>query len=360
MLVASLLVLAGLSTLLVGGSAVVGGSVRLAEKYRVSPAVIGLTVVAFGTSAPEMAVSVLAAAGGNPDIALGNVFGSNIFNTLVVIGAAAWVAPLVLSTRTLRREIPICLAANAVVLGLCWTHHFLSTWEAMALLTSLLFFLGWCVWSAREEQEASVTEGERLPLGPMAVAFLATCAAAQMGHGWSWTVAMVLGCCFLAWFLEPDPLEEPNQKLLWVYVMASIGLLVGGADLLVAGALDIGISVGIEEAVLGLTVVAIGTSAPELVTSLVAMRQGSPELAVGNALGSNLFNLLGVVGLAGVVRAFDVAPRLISVDGWIALGAVALLPILSRRTGRLERGHGRLLVAAWGVYTVILLVMELA
>jgi cation:H+ antiporter len=360
MLIASMLVLAGLSTLLVGGSAVVGGSVRVAEQYRVSPAVIGLTVVAFGTSAPEMAVSVLAAAGGNPGIALGNVFGSNIFNTLVVIGAAAWVAPLLLSTRTLRREIPICIAANGVVLGFCWTHAFLSTWEAMALLTGLLVFLAWCVWSAKKEQATSAMEMERLPLGPLVLAFLTTCAAAQMGHGWSWTVGAVLGCCFLVWFLEPDPHEASNQKLLWVYVMASIGLLVGGANLLVAGALDIGLTLGIEEAVLGLTVVAIGTSAPELVTSLVAMRQGSPELAVGNALGSNLFNLLGVVGLAGVVRAFDVPLRLITVDGWIALGAVALLPILVRKTGSLARGHGRFLVAAWVAYTTILLVMELA
>ncbi len=359
MVVASLLVLAGLSTLLVGGGAVVGGSVRLAEQYKVSPAVIGLTVVAFGTSAPEMAVSVLAAAGGNPGIALGNVFGSNIFNTLVVIGAAAWVAPLLLSTKTVRREIPICLLANTAVLGLCWTHSFLSTWEAMGLLTALLLFLAWYVWSAEKAPEATESEQDRLALGPLIVAFLATCAAAQLGYGWTWTAAGVLACSFLAWFLEPDPLEAPNQKLLWIYVMASIGLLVGGADLLVEGALGIGTTLGIEEAVLGLTVVAIGTSAPELVTSLVAMRQGAPDLAVGNALGSNLFNLLGVVGLAGVVRAFEVPMRLITVDGWIALGAVALLPLLSRRTGSLERGHGRFLVGAWVVYTTILLVMEL-
>ncbi len=362
MVVSLLLVGAGLAALLVGGTAVVSSSVTLAHRLGVSAAVIGLTVVAFGTSAPEMAVSVLASIQGNPGIAVGNVFGSNIFNILVALGAAACIAPVVLEPRVLKKEVPICLAANLLVLGFAFTGNRLNTWEGFDLVIALFIFLLWCVRNAQNSPVASSEpESERAPLAGILFACGSAIALSGTDAGWDWAIAGLLIGGVLVWFLEPDPESQgpTSSATLWFYLAAAISMLITGAELLVRGATDIGFSLGISEPVIGLTVVAIGTSAPELATSLLAAKRGELGLAVGNALGSNLFNLLGVLGFAALVRAVPVEPRFIMFDGWLAFGSVLLLPVLARRAGVLERRHGALMVGCWIAYTISLVVFAI-
>ncbi|MEE2750401.1 MAG: calcium/sodium antiporter [Myxococcota bacterium] len=362
MVVSLLLVGAGLAALLVGGTAVVSRSVSLAHRLGISAAVIGLTVVAFGTSAPEMAVSVLASVQGNPGIVVGNVFGSNIFNILVAIGAAACIAPVVLEPAVLRREVPICIAANLVVLVFAITGGRINTWEGFDLVVALFIFLIWCVRKAKKNpEEPSESDSERAPLAAILFTVGTTLVLSQTDSGWDWGIAGLLIGTILVWLLEPDPQSEqpPLSATLWLYLAAAISILITGAELLVRGATDIGVSLGISEPVIGLTVVAIGTSAPELATSIVAAKRGELGLAVGNALGSNLFNLLGVLGLAALVRAVPVELRFVTIDGWLALGSVVLLPIMARRAGVLERRHGTLMVGLWLAYTLSLVVIAL-
>jgi len=362
MVVSLLLVGAGLAALLVGGTAVVSSSVTLAHRLGISTAVIGLTVVAFGTSAPEMAVSVLASIQGSPAIAVGNVFGSNIFNILVAIGAAACIAPVVLDPAVLRKEVPICLAANLVVIGFAITGGRINTWEGFDLVIGLFIFLIWCVRNARQDpQSSSNPESDRVPLAGILFTVGSALVLSRTAIGWDWAITGLLIGTVLVWFLEPDPdtNRPPASTTLWIYLAAAISILITGADLLVRGATDIGLGLGISEPVIGLTVVAIGTSAPELATSIVAARRGELGLAVGNALGSNLFNLLGVLGLAALVRAVPVEPRFVIIDGWLAFGSVLLLPILARRAGVIERQHGKVMVGCWVVYTLSLVVIAL-
>ena len=363
MLVSILLVGAGLAALLVGGTAVVSSSVTIAHRLGISAAVIGLTVVAFGTSAPEMAVSVLASFQGNPGIAVGNVFGSNIFNILVAIGAAACVAPVVLEPSVLRKEVPICIAANLVVLVFAFTGGRINTWEGFDLVIALFVFLLWCVRTAQNNPAEidAEPESERAPLPALLFAGGSALVLSRTDVGWDWAIIGLVVGLVLVWFLEPDPQsEKPNSSAsLWIYLAAAIGILITGAEVLVRGASEIGANMGISEPVIGLTVVAIGTSAPELATSLIAARRGELGLAVGNALGSNLFNLLGVLGFAAFVRAVPVEPRFVTIDGWLALGTVVLLPLLARRAGVLERSHGIMMVGCWVLYTLSLVVFAL-
>jgi len=294
----------GVVALVVGAESLVRGSSRLAARSGLSPVVIGLTVVAFGTSAPELAVSIGAAAGGESEIALGNVIGSNIANVLLVLGLSAVVGGgLAVAQRIVRVDVPIMILLSALVLILGLDGR-IGRLDGALFVAILIVYLVWTVRSAVGDQDADEDHD-----GVADAATLASEYSSALGR------------------------EKIRGSSLWrdlLYVVGGLALLVVGAQSLVTAATDIARALDISELVIGLTVVAVGTSLPEIATSVVAAARGQRDMAVGNAIGSNLFNILAVLGITGVVspvivssgaRGFDL-PFMLAV-------AVACLPIFA-------------------------------
>ncbi len=323
--VAVVSVLVGLVLLVGGGDVLVRGAAGIAERFGTPPLVIGLTVVAMGTSSPELAVTVGAAVTGAGDVALGNVVGSNLFNLLVVLGLTALVGGLHVDRALLKVEAPLLVVLTGLVL--LAARDGLQQWEGGLLLVGAVVFVLALVARARRMTRAAVP---------------AVGAAAGPG--------------------EPDPLAEPaGQRRLAVdvgLVVLGLALLTGGAQLLVGGATDIASGLGVPQVVIGLTVVAAGTSLPELATSLVAAARGQRDIAVGNVLGSNLLNLLVVLG-AGVAASrggIAVDPAVAAEDlPALLLAQVVVLPMLWTRA-RVGRFEGLLLLLGFGAYVSVLLV----
>jgi cation:H+ antiporter len=298
--------LAGMALLYAGGELLVGGASRLALRANVSPLTVGLTVVAFGTSAPELVVSLNAVAAGMNDIAVGNVVGSNICNVLLVLGATALVRPIAIHVKLLRLDVPL-LVACSLLLPLLLVDDRLSRPEAVAMLVMLAAYVGFNLWEARRERPD----------------------------------------------LEAAGLIEDGSSS-GASAWAGDAALVAGSDCFVDGAVGIAGSLGISQAVIGLTVVAVGTSLPELATSILAALRGRSDLAIGNVVGSNVFNILCILGTAGTVH-----PLTRGGVGWTDLGvmagsAVLLVPlILSGMV--LGRGEGLLGLVAYFVYVFVCL-----
>lgn len=309
--------------LLTGGAEfLVRGASRLAVAGGISPLVVGLTVVAFGTSAPELAVTVGAAYTGEADVALGNVVGSNIANVLLILGLAAVVAPLAVSQRLVRQEVPLVIGASVLVLLLALDGR-VGRLDGLLLFAGLLVYLVYAVRQSRRERPVEQ-------------------AAAQ-------DALVDLGLA--------DTRRRRGEWLLDVATaLLGLVLLVLGADWLVDGAVAAAAALGVSELVIGLTVVAVGTSLPELATSVLASFRGEREIAVGNAVGSNLFNLLAVLGLGSVLAPAGIAvPRAaLTFDLPVMIAvAVACLPIFF--TGhRIARGEGWLFLAYYVAYTLYL------
>ncbi len=300
----------GLALLVAGGELLVRGAVRLAAAYGVPPLVVGLTVVAFGTSAPELMVSVAAVRSGAGDLALGNVLGSNVFNTLFILGASALVAPLVVSRRVVRVEVPVMIAISALALGLAADGR-LGVLDGSLLIAVVVAYTAWLLRSARTDDGSE------------------TSADGDHGRG--------------SWYHAP------------LIALAGLALLVVGARQLVAGATSLALSLGVGEDVVGLTIVAAGTSLPEVAASLVATARGHRDVAVGNVLGSNVFNLTAILGTATVAGGgMTVATGLLTFDFVVMLAAaVACLPIVY--TGhRIARWEGALFLAYYTAYVAYL------
>jgi cation:H+ antiporter len=314
-----LLVLVGMAILAAGGEALVRGAVSLARLLRVSTAVIGLTIVAMGTSAPELAVSLLAAAQGKGDIAIGNVVGSNIFNVAMIVGLAALAIPLVVHLTAIRLEWPFMFVILAVGMLLA-RDGVVDRLEGAFLLVALAVFSGYMVRVARAES-ASSGGGE-----------IEAAVESRTVRSANAQVAIDAGL-----------------------VALGVGLLVAGASVLVRGAVAIAELAGLSERVIGLTIVAAGTSLPELATSIVAARKNQPDIALANVIGSNIFNIAGILGVVALVTPQSVNAEVIRFDMWWMLGyALILWPIM--RTGwRVSRLEGGLLVAGYGVYLWMLL-----
>ncbi len=314
------LILAGLAALVAGGELLVRGATNLAAAARISPLVIGLTVVAFGTSAPELAVTIQAAWAGSPELAVGNVVGSNIANVLLILGISALIAPLVVQSRVVRIDVPLMVAAS-VGLWLLALDGSVSWREGALLFAVLVGYIVWSVFEGRSEG-AEVQEEFAEALTPKDQSVLT-----HLGK----QVALVVG---------------------------GLVVLVVGARLLVSGASDIARQLGVSELVIGLTVVAVGTSLPELVASVIASLRGQRDIAVGNVVGSNLFNLLGVLGLGAVVApgGIPVSDQVVRLDLPIMIAtALACLPIFftGRRISRLEGGLFLGYFVAYTAYVVM-------
>lgn len=295
------LVAGGLVLLFLGGEMLVRGAVGLAGKLGVSPLLIGLVIVGFGTSAPELMVSLDAALQGQPDIAVGNVVGSNIANILLVLGVAALIYPIHCPAKVVYRDGMAMLAASLVLVGLGITGHIVA-WQGGLMLATMLAFIGYSYWSEKYRMAPS---GE------------------LHQH-------------------EAEEFENASRPLWLNVTILGVGLvaIMGGASMLVDGATTIARAAGISEAVIGLTLVAIGTSLPELATSVIAALRKHTDVAIGNVLGSNMFNILSILGITALVTPVPINPAIMN-DIWIMLGvAVLLLPVLltGHRVDRVEAG----------------------
>ncbi|MCU0968535.1 MAG: calcium/sodium antiporter [Rubrivivax sp.] len=316
-----LLFLAGLAALIVGANLLVRGASKLALSFGISPLVVGLTIVAFGTSAPEMAVSVGAVLNGQGDVAVGNVVGSNIFNVLFILGLSALITPLVVNIQLIRQEVPIMIGASllALALGLDRRISWLDGAVLFGLLIAYTVFL--IVQSRRETQAAQDEYAEEVK-------------PAEKG---AWDASL------------------PAQIAL---VVAGLVALVVGSEWLVTAAVAFARALGVSDLVIGLTIVSAGTSMPEVAASITAAIKGERDIAVGNVVGSNTFNILGSLGLAGIVAGADgiaLAPALLAFDIWVMLAvALACLPVFL--TGReIARWEGGVFVAYYVAYVTYLI-----
>lgn len=313
------LILAGLLALAGGGEALVRGATRLARLAGVTPAVIGLTVVAMGTSLPELVVSAMSAIRGTPDIAVGNVVGSNIFNVTLILGLTALVLPLPVHGSAVRLEWPFMFGVSILVVLLAGDGE-LSRLEGAALVTLLVTFTWYMVRLARLEvrgQEALDFEAEAEQRS-----------GRQLGRR----------------------MTVPAS-----YTLAGVLLLVLGGRLLVDGSVALARLAGLSERIIGLTIVAAGTSAPEVATSIAAALRRHTDVAVANIIGSNIFNLLAILGLTSLLLPIPVAREFLRVDMvWMLGTSLLLLPVML--TGRrVRRRDGALLLAAYGLYMAVLI-----
>lgn len=315
-----LLVAAGFLVLILGGESLVRGASGIALLARIAPAVVGLTVVAAGTSMPELVVSVRSAWIGSPGLAVGNIVGSNIFNIGAIIGLAALVRPLRIHGVSLVREWPVMLLAS-MLLHLLARDGLLDRLEGFFFLTALVAFAGYLVWVVRGEQATGAVAGSTEELS--------TASFGRVG--------------------------APAIALNSIAILVGMGLLAGGAHLLVAGAVGIASGFGVSDTIIGLTIVAAGTSTPELITSLVAARRGQDDIAVANVIGSNIFNVLAVGGGAAVILPLEVPAQVIEYDDLWMLGfSVVLWPLM--RTGhQVSRKEGALLLVGFIAYMLSLI-----
>jgi len=323
MLIDSLLVLAGLVLLVGGAESLVRGASGIALLARVPPAVVGLTIVAAGTSMPELVVSVQAALEGSPGLSMGNVVGSNIFNIGFILGLTALLRPLRILGNTVRFEWPVMMLA-AVLLHLLVRDSVVDRWEGGFLLMSMVAFTAYAVWLGRK----GVAAVEQTEFAQLTTASFGRSGKAATG-------------------------------LNVAAVAAGVGLLGAGSTALVRGAVGVASSLGVSDTVIGLTIVAAGTSMPELVTSLVAARRGQDDIAVGNVVGSNIFNVLGIIGIVGLIRPLPVPREIIAWDDWWMLGASALLFPLMRTDMTIKRFEGALLLAGFATYMALLILRSM-
>lgn len=312
--------LAGLVILTLGADVLVRAASALALAMRVSPLVVGLTIVAFGTSAPELVVSAQAALTGQADIALGNVVGSNIFNVLFILGASALITPLVVAQQLVRFDVPVMIALS---LGVWWlgSDGAIGRGDGVLLLAGLLAYTAWCIRSGAQEPPAVEQEYQE-----------------------------AIGA------LGPDTGARSRVWRDLVLTAVGLGLLVLGSRLFVEAAIEIARTLGVSELLIGLTLVAAGTSLPEVATSLVAAIKGERDIAVGNVVGSNIFNILGVLGLAGTIgpQGVGVAAAALEFDIPVMTAvAMACLPVCF--TGhRINRWEGGVFLGYYVAYVAYL------
>ncbi|MDR9501596.1 MAG: calcium/sodium antiporter [Desulfurivibrionaceae bacterium] len=307
----------GLALLVWSADRFVEGSAVTARYFGMPPLLIGMVVVGFGTSAPEMVVSAISAWQGNPGIALGNAYGSNITNIALILGLTALISPIAVHSQVLRKELPILTAITALAAWQVWDGE-ISRLDALVLLGLFAGLMAWTIWQGMQKK-ADALAGE---------------------------MAQELA-------LRAMPLR---RAVIWLGV--GLLFLVASSRLLVWGAVEIAHAFGVGDMVIGLTIVAIGTSLPELASSLIATRKGEHDIALGNILGSNLFNTLAVVGIAGTIQPMTVGPEVFSRDIMVmAILTVSLFVVGYgiRGPGRINRFEGAALLACYLGYTAYLL-----
>lgn len=315
-------IILGLGLLVWSAERFVEGSAATARHFGMPPLLVGMVIVGFGTSAPEMVVSALASAQGNPGIALGNAYGSNITNIALILGLTALISPIAVHSRVLRKELPILTAVTALA-AFQIRDGKLSSMDAWTLLA---IFGGLMAWTIRQGlRQGTDTLGAEM--------------ARELDA-------------------HPMPLGRAFSRLL-----LGLLLLVASSRVLVWGAVEIARSLGIADLIIGLTIVAVGTSLPELASSIMAARKGEHDIALGNVIGSNLFNTLAVVGLAGVIHPVAAGPEVFSRDMGVMGGLTVALFAVGygfRGAGRINRLEGAVLLAVYAGYTALLVMTVFA
>jgi cation:H+ antiporter len=305
-----LMILGGLVLLFFGGEGLIKGAVSLARNFGLSKLLVSAVIVGFGTSMPEMTVSVGAALKGASDIAIGNVVGSNIANILLIVGVSAILYPIFIAGSAVKRDTLVMLAASLVLCGLALTGK-------IGFLAGLLMFgalLAYIVWTYSQDKKKDSETAQHIEQD-----------------------------------IEGDPQLSPLKA--WVFAIAGLGLLVGGAYILVEGAVSIARDFEISEAVIGLTIVAVGTSLPELATAVVAAYRKHSDVIIGNILGSNIFNILSILGITAMISPIPVAEQIANYDVWIMLGVTVVLSLYLLRGLTIGRISGIVMLLAYGSYT---------
>lgn len=318
MLYPTLAVIFGLLLLVWSADRFVDGAAVTARHFGMPPLLIGMVIVGFGTSAPEMVVSAFSALQGNPGIALGNAYGSNITNIALILGLTALISPIAVHSQVLRKELPILAAVTGLAAWQLWD-GVVTRSEALLLLGTFLALMGWTIWQGLQKNADSL--------------------ASEMEQKLSATAPSV------------------QRAMVWLGI-GLVGLIIS-SRILVWGAVEIAHGLGVSDLIIGLTVVAVGTSLPELASSLLAVRKGEHDIALGNILGSNLFNTLAVVGIAGSIHPMTVGPEVLSRD--ILVMALLTLSLFLfgygfRGSGRINRFEGGCLLACYIGYTAYLIV----
>lgn len=313
MLMSLFAIIAGFALLVWSADRFVEGAAATAKHFGMSALLIGMLIVGFGTSLPEMVVSAIAASQGNPGLALGNAYGSNITNAALILGVTALIAPIAVHSGVVRKELP--------------------------LLAAIGLFSGWQLWDG----ELSRADGIVLVLGFFALV------------GWSIFTAMRNRSDVLGDEVGSELEERPmplNRALIWTGI--GLVLLVISSRMLVWGAVNIAHELGVSDLIIGLTIVALGTSLPELAASIIAARKGEHDIALGNVLGSNMFNLLAVAGIAGIIHPLEVSPEILSRDWPVMMGLTLTLFVMAygfRGAARISRPGGAVLLTAYVAYT---------
>ncbi len=315
MLTTIVLLIIGLIVLIVGGDYLVRGSSSIALRLHLSPLVVGLTIVAFGTSAPELLISIQSALKGSPDLVMGNVVGSNICNLALVLGLTAVINPVKVQINSIRFDWPMTMGAS-ILLYLIVREGSIVAFEGILFLIIIISYLIFIIQQSRKETKANISAGDK------------------------------------------DEIPEMPSKQIWkdlVFIAIGCVGLYFGSEWFVNSAKELALSIGVEERVVGLTVVALGTSLPELVTAAVASHKGQTELALGNLMGSNIFNILSILGITSIIREIHVHIDILNKDIiWMLMITLMILPfmIMRREIGRVD-GFILLLVYVVYIYTVI-------
>lgn len=315
---ALLSLLVGLVILSISADRFIEGAAAIAHHLDVSPLVIGMTIVGFGTSAPEMVVSALAAWQGNPDLAIGNAIGSNIVNIALILGLTAVIAPIAVHSKIIRKELPLLIGITLFT-GILFWDKALTRFESISLLVGFILLIAWTIYAGIKNKEDAFADE-----------------------------------------IDKELIRHPlSLKKSIIFLVLGLIFLVLSSRLLVWGAIQIATMLGVSDLIIGLTIVALGTSLPELAASLIAARKNEPDIAIGNIIGSNMFNLLSVVGIAGLISPIPSMANEILKRDWSVMMAMTvglfLVGFGFLGEGRINRWEGGLLLAAFIVYNSFLI-----
>lgn len=304
-----LYIVAGLVLLTVGAEGLIRGASSLARRLGLSELLIGVTLVGFGTSTPELVSSVGAALAGSPGVAVGNVVGSNIANILLILGLAALIAPITVGAAGFRRDAPVLAVATLAAIGVSFTGEY-GRIVGGVFLIALTGYLAWAYFTEKRAVEAHLLDAPHE---------------------------------------KPSPLAQSIA-----FAVGGLALLIAGAKLLVTGAIGVATALNVSEALIGLTVVAVGTSLPELVTSVMASIRGKSDLALGNIVGSNIYNIFGILGATALIHPVAAPMEIVRFDNWVMLAATAALIVFALTRNRIERWEGALLTVSYIAYLAFL------